>query len=112
MGIPARLFNGLPGVFVPETGHATDGDASVNGLLYRTAAERWLGNGRATHAMSLFSGDREGLAAWSNLDFGTHLIDGARRVARHDGISEQGFGSPGSPTWTKRSGWTGRPWPT
>lgn len=80
VGFPARLFNGLPGVHVPEWGHAVDGDPSVYGPLYRAASQRWVAAGRLSHALSLFSGDGAGLESWSGMDFGRHLIDGVRRV--------------------------------
>ena len=80
VGFSATLFNGLPGVFAPEWGHATDGDATLYGPMYRAASERWVAEGRTTHALSLFSGDTGGLDSWFGMDFGRHLVDGARRV--------------------------------
>ncbi|MCJ7726625.1 MAG: hypothetical protein MUP76_09605, partial [Acidimicrobiia bacterium] len=79
-GFSTTLFNGLPGVFVPDWGHATDGDAAVYGSLYRTASERWVAEGMLTHAISLFAGDRAGLEWWSGVGFGRHLVDGVSAV--------------------------------
>jgi len=79
-GFRVPLFGGLPAIYVPEWCHATDGGTAVYGPMYRRAATRWVADGRTTHAVTTFAGDRPAQDAWSRLGFGQHGIDAARRV--------------------------------
>jgi len=80
VGFVATLFDGLAGVYVPEWGHATGGDPTLYGPMYRSASAGWAAGGAATHAITLFTEDHGALDSWFGLGFGKHLIDGVRRV--------------------------------
>lgn len=80
VGFATTLFTGLPGVYVPEWGHATDGDPSLYGPMYRSASARWVAGGAVTHAITLFAEDHGALESWFGMGFGKHLVDGVRRV--------------------------------
>ena len=88
VGLATTLFTGLPGVYVPEWGHATDGDPSIYGPMYRSASADWVAGGAVTHAVTLFAGDHDGLESWFGMGFGKHLIDGVRRVEACAPIAE------------------------
>lgn len=68
------------GAYVPEWGHATIGDRSLEiyRTLYRAAAEQWSAANCGVHAITLLAHDQAAQQAWFWNGFGLIVVDAVR----------------------------------
>jgi len=77
-----QLFGSCRGVYVPLFGQGAQKEnrQEIYRELYTCAAEKWVEEGKYSHALTFFAQDRETIDTWFWLGFGLRCVDAIRKT--------------------------------
>jgi GNAT superfamily N-acetyltransferase len=79
---PEQLFGKNKGIYVPLFGHGCKKERreQLYREMYKYAADKWVGEERTSHAITIFAHHRETVDLWFWQGFGLRCVDAVRKV--------------------------------